>query len=182
MNKMGSPIRMYDAYVIADDTEEDRLFLEKMTDNLESSKHNLRLHIRSRDGDVELDHQKESEIIMNGCEKIIVVLSKNFTQNDEAMYLLKVAVSRAPGCQMRLIIPIIREECIAPSCIRFLTANDYTKMDLRPWFWPRVAICFKKQRQPFASISRQKLPDVVCLPDVILDSFSPGKDLNWRNI
>lgn len=57
---------MYDAYVIADDTEEDRLFLEKMTDNLESSKHNLRLHIRSRDGDVELDHQKESEIIMNG--------------------------------------------------------------------------------------------------------------------
>lgn len=31
------------------------------------------------------------------CEKIIVVLSKNFTQNDEAMYLLKVAVSRAPG-------------------------------------------------------------------------------------
>ncbi|XP_061171401.1 myeloid differentiation primary response protein MyD88-like [Saccostrea echinata] len=184
---MGSVTRQYDAYVIADDTEEDRLFLQEMADNLESSEHNLRLHIRSRDGDIEMDYQKESEIIMNGCEKVIVVLTKKFTKNEIAMYLLKVAVSRSPGFQMRHIIPIHREECIAPSCIRFLTANDYTKSDLRPWFWPRVAMCFRKQARPFTSIStprkvKKNLADVVCLPDIIMDSFSSVKENKWRTI
>lgn len=55
----------YDAYVIAGDTEEDKLFLETMKNNLESSAFNLRLYIKSRDGPGDFDHQKESEIIMN---------------------------------------------------------------------------------------------------------------------
>jgi hypothetical protein len=102
-------------------------------------------------------------------------------------YLQILLFQSLTGFQMRHIIPIHREECIAPSCIRFLTANDYTKVDLRPWFWPRVAVCFKDQRRPFLSMARRgntrKLPDVVCLPDIILDSFPPdGKDHLWRNI
>lgn len=58
-------INHYDAYVIAGDTEEDKLFLETMKSNLESSAFNLRLYIKSRDGPGDFDHQKESEIIMN---------------------------------------------------------------------------------------------------------------------
>lgn len=58
-------INQYDAYVIAGDTEEDKLFLETMKSNLESSAFNLRLYIKSRDGPGDFDHQKESEIIMN---------------------------------------------------------------------------------------------------------------------
>ena len=59
-------IKQYDAYVIAGDSEEDQEFLHMMTESLESSSHNLRLYIRSRDGNGEFDFQKEAEIIMNG--------------------------------------------------------------------------------------------------------------------
>lgn len=170
----------YDAYVIADDTQDDRLFLENMIDNLESSVFNLRLYIRSRDGTGEFDFQKESEIIMKSCEKIIVVLSRDFPQNDQCMFLLKVAISKSPGFHLRHIIPIHREECLAPSCIRFLTANDYTKEDIRPWFWPRVASCFKKNVIGIRTI-KKRLPAVVCLPDIIIDSFSSEKQQVWRN-
>lgn len=58
-------INQYDAYVIAEDTEEDKLFLKTMINNLESSAFNLRLYIKSRDGPGDFDHHKESEIIMN---------------------------------------------------------------------------------------------------------------------
>uniref|UniRef100_K1RJN9 Myeloid differentiation primary response protein MyD88 n=1 Tax=Magallana gigas TaxID=29159 RepID=K1RJN9_MAGGI len=131
MVPLDNQINRYDAYVIAGDTEEDKLFLETMKSNLESSAFNLRLYIKSRDGPGDFDHQKESEIIMNSCEKIIVVLSRDFTQNEQCMYLLRVAISKSPGFHLRHIIPIHREECLAPSCIRFLTANDYTKEDIR---------------------------------------------------
>lgn len=59
-------IKQYDAYVIAGDSEEDQEFLHMMTESLESSSHNLRLYIRSRDGNGEFDFQKEADIIMNG--------------------------------------------------------------------------------------------------------------------
>ena len=59
-------IKQYDAYVIAGDSEEDQEFLHMMTESLESSSHNLRLYIRSRDGSGEFDFQKEAEILMNG--------------------------------------------------------------------------------------------------------------------
>ena len=59
-------VKQYDAYVIAGDSEEDQEFLHMMTESLESSSHNLRLYIRSRDGNGEFDFQKEADIIMNG--------------------------------------------------------------------------------------------------------------------
>lgn len=31
------------------------------------------------------------------CEKIIVVLSRDFSQNEQCMYLLRVAISKSPG-------------------------------------------------------------------------------------
>lgn len=31
------------------------------------------------------------------CEKIIVVLSREFPQNEQCMYLLRVAISKSPG-------------------------------------------------------------------------------------
>lgn len=52
--------------MIAGDSEEDQEFLHMMTESLESSSHNLRLYIRSRDGNGEFDFQKEADIIMNG--------------------------------------------------------------------------------------------------------------------
>lgn len=177
---MDNQINQYDAYVIAGDTEEDKLFLETMKSNLESTAFNLRLYIKSRDGPGDFDHQKESEIIMNSCEKIIVVLSRDFTQNEQCMYLLRVAISKSPGFHLRHIIPIHREECLAPSCIRFLTANDYTKEDIRTWFWPRVAACFKKNVINIRT-AKKNLPAVVCLPDIIVDSFSSEKQQEWRN-
>nr|XP_022309205.1 myeloid differentiation primary response protein MyD88-like [Crassostrea virginica] len=178
---MDNKIKQYDAYVIAGDSEEDQDFLHMMTESLESSSHNLRLYIRSRDGSGEFDFQKEAEIIMNGSEKTIVVLSRDFPQNEICMYLLKVAIAKSPGFRLRIIIPILRERCTLPSCIRFLTANDYTKEDVRPWFWPRVAACFKNRQTMFSEdIQRKKLPEIVCLPDIILHSFTPDKHEHGR--
>lgn len=43
------------------------------------------------------------------------------------------------GAKEKKLVPILIEQCAVPEILKFVTLVDYTKEELRQWFWGRVA-------------------------------------------
>ncbi|XP_033098156.1 myeloid differentiation primary response protein MyD88-like [Anneissia japonica] len=74
------------------------------------------------------------------CKRMIVVLSPRFTESPECDFQAKFALSLTPGNRLKRIVPIMYEMCSVPDILRFISVCDYTKEDLRPFFWERLAV------------------------------------------
>lgn len=132
-------VEKFDAYVCY--CQEDLRFVNKMKKKLEGE-YNLKLCIDERDivpGGC--DVSVKAELIKNRCRRMMVILSPEFLKvpkSDANNFCYKFAVSLEPGAESRKVIPVIVSPCEVPAIMFPLTKCDYTKKDLREYFWPRL--------------------------------------------
>ncbi|XP_071942364.1 myeloid differentiation primary response protein MyD88-like [Antedon mediterranea] len=133
------PIETFDAFVCF--TIDDRQFVKEMMKHLESHPFNMKLCVAFRDlvpGAAWMT--TSAELIGKRCKRMIVVLSPRFTESPECDFQAKFALSLTPGNRCKRIVPIMYESCSIPEILRFISVCDYTKTDLRPFFWERLAV------------------------------------------
>nr|AXU41446.1 myeloid differentiation factor 88 [Holothuria leucospilota] len=129
-------VERFDAYVCY--CQEDFSFVKQMREILEGE-YKLKLCIDVRDvvpgGSMAT---VTAELIENRCRRMMVILSPEFLKNDFGNFCVKFGVSLQPGGQSRKVIPVIVSPCDMPAIMMHLTPCDYTKKDVRPWFWQRL--------------------------------------------
>ncbi|XP_030856043.1 myeloid differentiation primary response protein MyD88 [Strongylocentrotus purpuratus] len=131
------PPEMFDAYVCF--AMADLEFVQQLRSQLESKPHNYKLCIDQRDLLPGGSHALvTAEIIKNRCNKMLVILSPEFLQSPSCDFQTKFAVSLEPGARKRRIIPILVKPCERPLIIQHINLCDFTKQDIRPWFWGRL--------------------------------------------
>ncbi|XP_033116855.1 myeloid differentiation primary response protein MyD88-like [Anneissia japonica] len=129
----------YDAFVCY--TEKDAPFVIEMMKMLETeSPNSIKLCVEFRDILPGASWASASvDLIGRRCRRMIVVLSPDFKGTPQCDFQTKFALSLAPGTEKRRIIPIMYKQCEVPEILAHLTICNYTKKDLRPWFWSRLA-------------------------------------------
>ncbi|XP_071825819.1 myeloid differentiation primary response protein MyD88-A-like [Apostichopus japonicus] len=122
---------------------DDHPFVQEMISVLEG-KEKLKLYIQHRDLLPGGSHTTvTAELIENRCRRMVVVLSPQFKEDDFNNFCIKFGISLQPGGQSKKVIPVIVAPCKLPSILQHLTVLDYTKKDLRPWFWNRLSSAIK---------------------------------------
>ncbi|XP_038078117.1 myeloid differentiation primary response protein MyD88-like [Patiria miniata] len=131
------PPEVFDAYVCF--TYADSEFVKEMMAVLEKEPYNLKLCIDFRDLVPGGSYSTiTAELIENRCKRMIIVLSPDFLTSEDCNFQTKFAHSIAPSARSKRLIPVMVENCKLPNILRHLTICDYTKKDLRQWFWPRL--------------------------------------------
>ncbi|XP_064597969.1 LOW QUALITY PROTEIN: myeloid differentiation primary response protein MyD88-like, partial [Liolophura sinensis] len=133
----GAP-QYYDAFVCH--SIDDIAFVKEMISHLESSKHNLKLCVPERDmlagGSY---HTISARLIEERCKKMVAIVSPNFLKSPQCDFQIKFAHAVSPGSRSKKVIPVLKELCQLPSILRHITICDFTKGDLKEWFWDRLA-------------------------------------------
>lgn len=133
----------YDAFVSY--APEDFGFVRELMIRLEEE-NNFRLCIADRDILVgESAHTVTAKLIDECCKRVIIVISKNYTNSDECDWQLKFAHALAPGAHRynRLLPLIIESDVKRPSILLPYVVNDYTRSQTREWFWKRLVDALK---------------------------------------
>ncbi|XP_006823913.1 myeloid differentiation primary response protein MyD88 [Saccoglossus kowalevskii] len=131
------PPEIFDAYVCACD--KDHSFVLEVMKRLEKPPYNLKLCVEFRDlvpGNTYVS--ATVELIHNRCKRMIIVVSPDFLNSEQCEFQAKVALSFSPGARMKRIVPILLKACEMPPILRHITKCDYTRPDLREWFWQRL--------------------------------------------
>ncbi|XP_031555728.1 myeloid differentiation primary response protein MyD88-like [Actinia tenebrosa] len=128
----------YDAFICY--ARQDIGFAKEILKRLESEPYHLKLCIDYRDilpGGGNLS--TVAHIIEERCQKIVVILSEFFNNDESADFQAKIALSLSPGCKNKRLIPIKYEQCKIPTIYRFITHLDYTNENAREYLWPNLA-------------------------------------------
>ncbi|XP_022082019.1 myeloid differentiation primary response protein MyD88-like [Acanthaster planci] len=141
---VSGPPEVFDAYVCF--TDADREFVKEMMTVLEKEPYNLKLCIDFRDLVPGGSYSTiTAELIENRCKRMIIVLSPDFLTSEDCNFQTKFAHSIAPSARSKRLIPVMVENCKPPNILRHLTICDYTKKDLRQWFWRRLYSALTKK-------------------------------------
>ncbi|XP_033624770.1 myeloid differentiation primary response protein MyD88-like [Asterias rubens] len=131
------PPEIFDAYVCFTDIDSD--FVKEMISVLENEPYNLKLCVDFRDLVPGGSYSTvTAELIENRCKRMIIVLSPDFIASEQCDFQTKFAHSIAPSARNKSLIPVMVEPCVLPTILRHITICDYTKKDLRRWFWQRL--------------------------------------------
>ncbi|XP_071941259.1 myeloid differentiation primary response protein MyD88-like [Antedon mediterranea] len=133
---------LYDAFICY--TEKDYPFVMQMMEKLEQSRSPseppLKLCVDFRDI---LPGESWANVSVNlidkRCKRMIIVLSPDFEGTPQCDFQTKFALSLPPGSQTRRIVPIKYRQCNVPQILAHLTVIDFTRKELRLWFWERLA-------------------------------------------
>jgi myeloid differentiation primary response protein MyD88 len=127
----------FDAYICS--TVADSSFVYEMIYHLEQVQR-LKLFIAERDSLAGSPGYPElAKIIKNKCRKMIIVLSPDYLQSEECKFATRFAFSLHPGADQRTLIPVMYRKCSVPDILAYITLLDYTRQDIKQWFWTRLA-------------------------------------------
>ncbi|XP_048727057.1 myeloid differentiation primary response protein MyD88-like [Ostrea edulis] len=186
----------FDAFVCYSPIGEDLTFVKEMITKLESPPHNLKLFVPWRD-DLPGGSRYviDARLIEMRCRRMVIIMSKNYQNSASADFQVKFAHALSPGARSKKLIPVLIECGIqVPQVLRHVTLCDYTKQDLKDWFWDRLSKAIKAPLDPqmsgygtkvMASSSSSSLsssPSSAPSPDIVSGGlgFHAGSNINIR--
>lgn len=142
--------QFFDAFVCYSPQGEDLVFVKEMITKLESPPHNLKLFVPWRDdlpGGAR--YVIDARLIEMRCRRMVIIMSRNYQNSASADFQVKFAHALSPGARSKKLIPVLIESGIqVPQVLRHVTLCDYTKQDLKDWFWDRLSKAIKAPLDP----------------------------------
>lgn len=139
------PKVIYDAFVSYNESSaKDNEFVRECSRHLESE-YGLKLLVPPRDLLVGgAKHLMNAELIKSRCKRMLIVLSHDYIKSVDTDFQLKFAQTLSPDSRQQRLIPVLTDHSVLiPDILRCITVCDYTKEDLRDWFWSRLADTLK---------------------------------------
>ncbi|XP_022332088.1 myeloid differentiation primary response protein MyD88-like [Crassostrea virginica] len=145
----GTP-QYFDAFICYSPQGEDLTFVKEMITKLENPPHNLKLFVPWRD-DLPGGSRYviDARLIEMRCKRMVIIMSRNYQNSAAADFQVKFAHALSPGARSKKLIPVLIESGIqVPQVLRHVTLCDYTKQDLKDWFWDRLSKAIKAPLDP----------------------------------
>ncbi|XP_061180781.1 myeloid differentiation primary response protein MyD88-like [Saccostrea echinata] len=140
----------FDAFVCYSPIGEDLTFVKEMITKLENPPHNLKLFVPWRD-DLPGGSRYviDARLIEMRCRRMVIIMSRNYQNSAAADFQVKFAHALSPGARSKKLIPVLIESGIqVPQVLRHVTLCDFTKQDLKDWFWDRLSKAIKAPLDP----------------------------------
>nr|AIZ97751.1 MYD88 [Cyclina sinensis] len=139
---------IYDAFVCYNPEGKDLAFVRQLIQKLEVE-NGLKLFVPWRDDLPGASHNTVcAKLIEYRCKRMIIILSPSYLQSPACDFQTKFAHGLSPGSRNKKLIPVLIEDCVIPEIIRHVTCCNYTKKDLREWFWSRLISSLKVPLDP----------------------------------
>ncbi|XP_041372058.1 myeloid differentiation primary response protein MyD88-like [Gigantopelta aegis] len=130
----------YDAFVCYNPETDDLQFVKKMISILEGSDFSLKLFVPWRnDLPGGSKYVIDAKLIQDRCRRLIIILSPQYLKSPACDFQTKFAQSLSPGSRSKRLVPVLIEPCQIPQILHHVTLCDFTKDDLKEWFWHRLA-------------------------------------------
>ncbi|KAK3105958.1 hypothetical protein FSP39_009543 [Pinctada imbricata] len=145
----GQP-QKFDCFVCFNYNKFDHDFVKEMSCTLENKPYNLVMFIPGRD---DLPggsrYTMDAKLIKHRCRRLVVIVSRNFHNSAACDFHVKFCHALSPGARSKKIVPVLIEpDVLVPDILNHVGLCDYTKEDMRDWFWDRLSNAIKAPLHP----------------------------------
>lgn len=135
----GQPLQQYDALIIyAEDDADDAAFVRRMIDEMTQKRNLVICHSDDILAGSQFEHSVRRDLLVERCNRLIVVLSPAFVLSEENKYISNLAQSLGIARNMRKLIPVVHKECKIPPLFQHIIMLNYCRPHHLYDFWSKL--------------------------------------------
>lgn len=135
----GEPLQQYDALIIyAEDDADDAAFVRRMIDEMTQRRDLTVCHADDMLAGSRFEHSVRRDLLVERCNRLIVVLSPAFVLSEENKYISNLAQSLGIAKNMRKLIPVVHKECKIPPLFQHIIMLNYCRPHHLYDFWSKL--------------------------------------------